>query len=59
MTARPKNLTASEKDRAENVMIVDLLRNDLSRVCRPESVVVSELCRLERYAFVQHLVSVG
>jgi para-aminobenzoate synthetase component I len=64
-TARPEadlfagdDLQESEKDRAENVMIVDLLRNDLSRVCRPESVVVSELCRLERYEFVQHLVSV-
>jgi para-aminobenzoate synthetase component 1 len=53
-----EDLVVSEKDRAENVMIVDLLRNDLSRVCRPESVVVSELCRLERFAFVQHLVSV-
>jgi para-aminobenzoate synthetase component 1 len=50
-------LQASEKDRAENVMIVDLLRNDLSRVCRPDSVQVTELCSLERYQFVQHLVS--
>lgn len=51
-------LRASEKDRAENVMIVDLLRNDLSRTCRPESVRVSQLCGLETYEFVQHLVSV-
>jgi para-aminobenzoate synthetase component 1 len=51
-------LSTSEKDRAENVMIVDLLRNDLSRVCRPDSVIVSELCRLEQFEFVQHLVSV-
>ncbi len=64
-TARPEadlfagdDLRQSEKDNAENVMIVDLLRNDLARVCRPESVVVSELCRLEVYEFVQHLVSV-
>jgi para-aminobenzoate synthetase component 1 len=52
------DLLASEKDRAENVMIVDLLRNDLSRTCRPESVRVSQLCGLETYEYVQHLVSV-
>jgi para-aminobenzoate synthetase component 1 len=51
------DLRASDKDRAENVMIVDLLRNDLSRVCRPESVRVSQLCGLETFAYVQHLVS--
>jgi para-aminobenzoate synthetase component 1 len=52
------DLSASEKDRAENVMIVDLMRNDLSRVCTAESVHVAQLCRLETYAFVKHLVSV-
>ena len=52
------DLSASEKDRAENVMIVDLMRNDLSRVCTAESVHIEQLCRLENYAFVKHLVSV-
>jgi len=53
-----EDLGQSEKDRAENVMIVDLVRNDLSRVCTPESVGVEALCRLERYRYVQHLVSI-
>jgi para-aminobenzoate synthetase component 1 len=51
-------LRASAKDRAENVMIVDLVRNDLSRTCRPDSVRVLQLCGLETYEYVQHLVSV-
>lgn len=52
-----RQLLASAKDRAENVMIVDVLRNDLGRVCRPGSVRVPRLCRLERTAAVQHMVS--
>jgi len=66
---RPRGLTRAEdrafaaellesaKDRAENTMIVDVLRNDLGRVCRPGSIRAPRLWRLERTASVQHLVS--
>jgi anthranilate synthase component 1 len=52
-----EELLASEKDRAEHVMLVDLGRNDLSRVCRPGTVRVGKFLEPERYSHVTHLVS--
>ncbi|CAN5592814.1 anthranilate synthase component I [soil metagenome] len=50
-------LLADDKERAEHIMLVDLGRNDLGRVCRSGSVKVTELMRVERYSHVMHIVS--
>jgi para-aminobenzoate synthetase component 1 len=52
-----RDLTESPKDRAENVMIADLVRNDLGRVCAPGTIRAETLCGLESFATVHHLVS--
>jgi anthranilate synthase component 1 len=51
------DLAADEKERAEHLMLVDLARNDLAKVCRPGSVEVTEFMRIERYSHIMHLVS--
>jgi para-aminobenzoate synthetase component 1 len=55
--ADPQRLRASAKDHAENVMIVDMARNDLGRVCEPGSIHVPSLCAVERHPGLAHLVS--
>jgi anthranilate synthase component 1 len=52
-----QRLLSSEKDRAEHVMLVDLGRNDLSRVCKPGTVKVERFLEPERFSHVTHLVS--
>lgn len=52
-----KDLLADEKERAEHLMLVDLARNDLLRVCEPSSVEVTEFMRVERFSHIMHIVS--
>ena len=55
--ALARELEQSPKDRAENIMIVDLLRNDLGRVCIPGSIQVPTVCEIESFPTVHHMVS--
>lgn len=52
-----RELLADEKERAEHLMLVDLSRNDLLRVCTPDSVEVTEFMRIERFSHIMHIVS--
>ncbi|MFA4967742.1 MAG: anthranilate synthase component I [Candidatus Margulisiibacteriota bacterium] len=51
------DLLASEKEKAEHIMLVDLARNDLGRVCEPKSVKVTKMMSIEKYSHVMHIVS--
>ncbi len=55
--ARVQELISHPKERAEHIMLIDLERNDLGRICKPGSVVVDELMSIESYAHVHHIVS--
>jgi anthranilate synthase component 1 len=55
--ANEKDLLADPKERAEHLMLVDLARNDIGRICAPGSVDVTELMGIERYSHVMHIVS--
>ncbi len=55
--ARSQELLAHPKERAEHIMLIDLERNDLGRICVPGSIAVNELMVLESYAHVHHIVS--
>jgi anthranilate synthase component 1 len=52
-----QDLVADEKERAEHLMLVDLARNDLLKVCRPDSISVSEFMQVHKFSHIQHLVS--
>lgn len=52
-----EQLVASEKDRAEHIMLVDLARNDVNRVCKPETVKVDHLMAVQKFSHVIHLTS--
>jgi anthranilate synthase component 1 len=52
-----ESLLADAKERAEHLMLVDLARNDLLKVCQPQSIEVSEFMKIERFSHIMHLVS--